>query len=89
MATRSEIGRIASARTKKQFADELSRHTSLTSEEIKTLFPKKSDREALLKLVKIVNSDADEKQKKAELVGQIGAMSGVVLKLVEKFVPGI
>lgn len=84
MATRSEIGRIASARTKKQFADELSRHTTLTATEVKTLFPKKSDRESLMNLIEIINSDTDENQKIADITKKVGNVSGIALKLMKK-----
>ena len=42
----------------------------------KVLFPKKSDREQLVELLKIVNSDADDKAKKAELAEKIGKVGG-------------
>ena len=65
MAKKSVIGALAGAKTKKDFANELSNFTILTAEETKTLFPLKGDREELLELMKIVNSDASDKEKKA------------------------
>jgi hypothetical protein len=89
MAKRSAIGKLASAKTKTQFSDELSSHTSLTSKEIKELFPTKSDREEILELIKIVNSDAGDKRKKAELIAKIGKVGGAVLKITKKIVTGL
>ena len=89
MAKRSAIGKLASAKTKKKFADELSSHTSLTADEVSDLFPTKSDREELLELIKIVNSDADDKDKKAELTAQIGKVGSAVMKIVRKFATGV
>jgi hypothetical protein len=89
MAKQSAIGKLASATTKAEFADELSSYTSLTSEEIKELFPAKSDREELLELMKIVNSDASDKEKKAELTAKIGKVSGAAIKIAKKFATGL
>jgi len=85
MPKKSKIGRLASAATKAKFAEELSSYTSLTSEEVKELFPKKTDREELIELLKIVNSAADENVKKAELVEKISKVSGAVIRLAKKF----
>jgi hypothetical protein len=89
MAKRSPVGELASAKTKKQFAEELSSYTSLTSREIEELFPTKSDREELLELIKIVNSDASDNQKKADLAGKIGKVSGAVIKITKKLATGL
>jgi hypothetical protein len=89
MAKRSAVGKLASSKTKAQFAEELSSYTSLTADEIKDLFPTKSDREELLELIKIVNSDANDKQKKAELVQKISQIGGAVIKIGKKFATGI
>lgn len=89
MAKRSAIGKLAGAKTKKQFANELSSYTTLTSDEIQNLFPKKSDREELLELIKIINSDADDKEKKAELIDKIGKVSGAIIKIGKKFVTSL
>ena len=89
MAKRSAIGRLASANTKARFAEELSSHTSLTSDEIKELFPIKSDRQELLELIKIVNSDAADKEKRAQIAEKIGKVGGAVIKVVKKFATGL
>jgi len=85
MAKRSKIAEITSTETKKEFADKLSRYTTLTAEEIQQLFPKKSDREELMELLKIVNSDANDKVKKTRLVENISKVSGAVITIGKKF----
>jgi hypothetical protein len=89
MPKKSVIGALASAKTKKDFANELSSFTILTAEETKTLFPLKSDREELMELIKIVHSDASDKEKKAELVNKIQKVGGAVLRIGQKFVTGL
>ena len=86
MPKKSSVGKIASAKTKKEFAEKLSSHTTLTANEIETLFPKKADREELMELIEIVNSDADDKAKKAELKNKIGKVGGAVIKIGKKFI---
>jgi hypothetical protein len=89
MPRKSKIGELASAATKAEFGDQLSSYTNLTADEIKALFPKKSDREELVELLRIVNSDADDKTKKAELIEKIGKVGGVVIKVAKKFALGL
>ena len=55
----------------------------------KELFPKKSDREELVELLKIVNSATDDNQKKAKITAKIGTISGTVLKIAKKFAIGL
>ena len=89
MPRKSKVGRLASAPTKAHFAEELSSYTSLTADEVKALFPKKSDRDELLELLRIVQSAADEDAKKAQVVEKIGKISGAVLKLATRFASGL
>lgn len=89
MAKKSALGEIASAETKKEFADKLSSYTSLSAKEIEDLFPKQSDRDELVELMKIVGSAADENSQKAELMQKIGTVSGAVIKLAKKFAIGL
>jgi Trp operon repressor len=81
MPKKSAIGELASAKTKVVFADKLSSHTKLTADEIKTLFPTKSDRDELMELIKIVHSDADDKAKQAQLAENIGKVGGAIIKI--------
>lgn len=87
MPQKSAIGRIASAKTSKAFAEELSSYSSFTSAELKELFPKKTDRNELTDLIKIVNSSANENQQKADLINNIQNVGGAVLKVVKKIIP--
>ncbi len=89
MPKKSKIGELASAGTKAKFGNQLSSYTSLTADEIKVLFPNKSDREELVELLRIVNSDADDKTKKAELKEKIGKVGGAVIKIAKKFALGL
>jgi len=89
MPKKSRIGELASAATKAKFGDQLSSYTNLTADEIKLLFPKKSDREELVELLRIVNLDADDKTKKAELAEKIGRVGGAVIKIAKKFAFGL
>ena len=88
MAKKSNIGQIASKRTTEAFSNELSKFTSFTSEEAKRLFPKQSDRDELIRLIEIVNSDKEDKEKQKELIDEITNVSGVVIKLVKKITTG-
>jgi hypothetical protein len=85
MAKLSNVGIAAAKNSREQFAERLSSYTNLTAEEVAKLFPKKSDREELIELMKIVNSAATENQKKARIVKHIGKVSGAVVKVVKKF----
>lgn len=89
MVKQSTIGQRASKKTKKDFADELSSNTIFTAKEVEEFFPKKTDREELVTLIKIVNSNSNEKEKKAELVAQIGKVSGAVMRVVKKVTTGL
>jgi len=89
MPKKSTVGELASAATVTDFAEQLSSYTTLTADEIATLFPKTTDRVELMELLKIVGADADDKEKKAQLVARIDSVGGAVLKIVKKFAPGL
>ena len=84
MAKKSNVGKLASDKTKKAFADEISSLTILTSEEIQTLFPKKADRVELEELLKIINLDIDDKEKKIKLIENIEKVGGAIIKIGKK-----
>ncbi len=86
---KSIIGGIASAKTKKEFGEKLSSHTTLRANELESLFPKKSDRDEIVELLKVVNSATSENNKKAKLVKNIGKYSGAVVKIGKKFATGL
>ncbi len=84
MAKKSNVGKLASDKTKKAFADEISSLTILTSEEVQTLFPKKADRVELEELLKIINLDIDDKEKKVKLIENIEKVGGAIIKIGKK-----
>jgi hypothetical protein len=81
---KDKIGMLASNATREEFSDELARHIRLTKEEIDALFPSQSDREELATLVGVVLSAADENERKARLIGNIGKVAGAVTKLLDR-----
>ena len=89
MPKKSNIGQIASKRTTEAFYKEFSRFTSFTPEEAERLFPEQSDRDELTRLIEIVNSDKEDKEKQKELIDDITNVSGVVIKLVKKVTTGL
>jgi hypothetical protein len=90
MPKRSQIGRLASQTTKKAgFADKLASLTSFTAEEARVLFPRKSDRDELVELAKIVHSSASENARKARLIANISTVAGAVLKTGRKMLVGL
>jgi len=89
MPKKSKIGELASAATVAEFADQLSSYTTLTASEISILFPKTTDRVELMELLKIVGAATDDNEKKAQLMAKIDRVGGAVLKIVQKFAPGL
>ena len=85
---KSKIGKKASKKTRQQFAGEIARRTSFTEQELKTLFPKQTDRDELDELLKIVKSATDENKRKARLIKNIDKVAGAVLKVAGKVVAG-
>jgi len=85
----SPIGEIAQTETKREFADALAKHTTLTAQEVQDLFPTKADREELLELLKIVGAATTDNEKKARLINRIGDVAGVVIKIAKKFATGL
>jgi hypothetical protein len=88
MAKKSNVGRVASERTKKVFANKISSLTILTSDEVQKLFPEKADRKELDTFLKIVNEDIDDKLKKIKLIENIEKVGGAILKIGKKFMVG-
>lgn len=89
MADVSAIGRLASQRTREEFAAELAQHTTLTAPEIAALFPERTDQEEFLELLNIVSAAADDNVKKAKLIERIGTVGGAVIKITKRFATGL
>lgn len=88
MPTKSKIGELASKKTKVTFAEELAKHTTLTTEQIVDLFPLKADRDELIELLKVVNSASDDNTKKAKIIANAAGFGGALLKVAKGFAPG-
>jgi len=89
MPDKSLVGVLASKKTKAEFAEELSKYTQLTADEIKELFPNKSDRKGLIELLKIIDSAADENEMKSEIVSKISLVGNIIVKLTKRFILGV
>jgi hypothetical protein len=89
MAKQSTIGEIASSETGAEFAAALAKHSSLTADQIKKLFPTENDRAELLSLLEIVNDATSENEKKARIAQKIGQVGGAILKITKKFATGL
>lgn len=85
----SPIGALAQTETKKEFAEELAKLTSLNAREVQELFPTKADQDELLELLKIVHDSADDNERKARLVAKAGDIAGAVIKVTKRFATGI
>ncbi len=81
---RTEIGRIAAEETRERFRSELSRHTTLTEEEIGRLFPSRQDQEELQRLIRIVDEATDENTKRDNLILNIRDVAGAIVKVLPK-----
>ena len=72
--------------TNAELSSEIASLTTLKESQISSMFPTKSDKESLLKLLEIVNSATSENQKITQLKKNIDDVSGTILKLVKVFV---
>ncbi len=82
--TLATLGTKAMEMTNTSLGEELSSHTQWTKEEIKELFPTKSDKEELGKLIKIVAAATDANKKKRKLIANIASIAGAVIKVAGK-----
>ena len=78
----SDILQQAADMTDVELASQISSLTSLNNSQINQLFPAKSDKQNLLKLLDIVNSGTDDNNKITRLAGNIESLAGTVIKLV-------
>jgi hypothetical protein len=83
------MGRFASVlkataeQTNAELATNIASLTTLKESQISNLFPTKSDKESLLKLLTIVNATTSENQKISQIKSNIDNIAGTVLKLVK------
>ena len=69
-----------------QLESRISSLTRMKDYEINELFPEKTDKEKLVKLMQIVNEATTENQRTARLVDNIQDLAGTAVKLLAKFV---
>ena len=67
-----------------QYDSRISSLTRLNDSEINSLFPKKEDKDNLVKLMKIVKSAASDIDKTQQLIDNISGIAGTVIKLLGK-----
>lgn len=69
--------------TNEKFAKELARLTTLTTVDIKRLFPRHIDKEAFRQLMAIVNSSANRNRRVAAITQNINQFGMTIVKLLE------
>jgi hypothetical protein len=70
-------------KTDKEFVSDISSLTSLSDDEINSLFPQRSDQEKLLKLLAIVQGATDENEMINKLKMNLDELAGTALKLIK------
>lgn len=74
----------AEKQTNDQLKDKIAALTKLTPEDLQKIAPTVADKNALLKLMDIVRSAAEENDKKAAILANIEAFAGIVLNIAGK-----
>lgn len=74
----------AEQKTNDQLKDKIAALTKLTPEDLQKIAPTVADKNALLKLMDIVRSAAEENDKKAAILANIEAFAGIVLNIAGK-----
>lgn len=72
----------AAEQTNLKYTAEISSLTRLKDTQINRLFPKRTDKEKLMKLLAIVKDSTDEAEKKARLLENIEDLSPILIRLV-------
>lgn len=78
-----EIARSAAERTNAELAEELAKLTPLTEDQIARKLPTKADKEALARLMEIVNGSANRNRRIASLKRNIDELGSVALRVLE------
>jgi len=79
----TEIAENAAERTNAELAEELSKLTPLTEDQIARKLPSKADKEALARLMEIVNGSTARNRRIAELKKNIEELGSVALRVLE------
>lgn len=69
-----------------EVGDKISSVTRMSKEEVKELFPERGDQKKLAELMQIVRSSDNHNKKVNTVIGRAEEFSGVVVKLLDKFV---
>ena len=70
--------------TNEQLKDKIASLTKLTAEDLQKIAPTVADKNALLKLMQVVRSAADDNDKKAQILANIELYAGIILKIAGK-----
>lgn len=81
-----EAARIAAELTDEKYVKEISSLCRFKDEEISHLFPERSDKDSLLKLLTIVNSATEENKKVVEFKKNIEKLGAVAVRLIKSLV---
>ena len=74
----------AEKKTNEQLKDKIAALTKLTAEDLQKIAPTVADKNALLKLMEIVRSAANDNDKKAQILANIEMYAGIILKIAGK-----
>ena len=78
-----DAARRAAELTDEKYASEISSLCRFKDEEINQLFPKRSDKDSLLELLKVVNSATEENEKVKEFKENIENLGSVAVRLIK------
>lgn len=81
-----QISNKAKAEADEEVGDKISSVTRLNKDEVKKLFPDTDEQQKLTELMKIVKSADDHNKKVNAITNRAEEFSGVVVKLLDKFV---
>ncbi len=81
-----EISKKAKKEADEEVGDKISSVTRMTKKDIKELFPETGDQKKLAELIQIVKSADTHNKKVNRVVERAEDFSGVVVKLLDKFV---
>lgn len=77
------IGAAAAQATDAEFADQIAAFTTLSKDEIATLFPTQNDQTELSALIDVIRSSTNDNERTAKLVAGIDKLGSAVVKLLK------
>lgn len=81
-----QAGKKAARQTNTELSHKISSLTNLTQKDIQNTFPKKSDKEKLIALMQIVDSDKNRQDKVNDIVHHSEKFASTILSLLQKFI---